>query len=207
MKTGAVFAAVGALGNLAWANAGLVVHGHLILFLLSIFMITVVVYVRKGDSGGVGDRGLSWARLGQRLSRLGSPPASSASAEVPRGARSVLWRQRRLPQGRRHIADLRGDLRHDDHRHLYVEGVCGACLEHVVSRRRNGRRLHQRQNCLLTSEDDVEEGVRHRANRRGCIRDDPQHPLTTRPSIAPSIRLLQNRRQDLPRGVGIAVGR
>jgi hypothetical protein len=37
VKTGAVFAAVGALGNLAGANAGLVVHGHLILFLLSIF--------------------------------------------------------------------------------------------------------------------------------------------------------------------------
>ncbi len=53
MKTGAVFAAVGALGNLAGANAGLVVHGHLILFLLSI-LITVVVYIRKGDSGGVG---------------------------------------------------------------------------------------------------------------------------------------------------------
>jgi hypothetical protein len=31
--------------------------------------------------------------------------------------------------------------------------------------------------------------------------------LTTRPCIAPSTRLLQNRRQDLPRGVGIAVGR
>jgi uncharacterized membrane protein YfcA len=31
VKTGAVFAAVGALGNLAGANAGLVVHGHLIL--------------------------------------------------------------------------------------------------------------------------------------------------------------------------------
>lgn len=206
VKTGTVFAAVGALGNLAGANAGLVVHGHLILFLLSILMITVVVYVRQGDSGGVGDRGLSWARLGQRLSWLGSPPASSASAGVPRGDRSVLWRQRRLPQGRRHIADLRGDLRHDDRR-LYVEGVCGACLEHVVSRRRNCRRLHQHQNCLLTSEDDVEGGVRHRANCRGCIPDDPQHPLTTRPSIAPSTRLLQNRRQDLPRGVGIAVGR
>ena len=38
MKMGAVFAAVGALGNLVGANAGLVVHGHLILFLLSIFM-------------------------------------------------------------------------------------------------------------------------------------------------------------------------
>jgi uncharacterized membrane protein YfcA len=37
VKTGTVFAAVGALGNLAGANAGLVVHGHLILFLLSIF--------------------------------------------------------------------------------------------------------------------------------------------------------------------------
>jgi uncharacterized membrane protein YfcA len=35
-------------------------------------LITVVVYVRKGDSGGVGDRGLSWARLGQRLSRFAS---------------------------------------------------------------------------------------------------------------------------------------
>ncbi len=56
VKTGAVFAAVGALGNLAGANAGLVVHGHLVLFLLSIFMITVVVYIRKGDSGGWGLR-------------------------------------------------------------------------------------------------------------------------------------------------------
>ena len=87
-----------------------------------------------------------------------------------------------------------GTFCNDDRRHLYVEGGCGACLVHVVSRRRNGRRLQQRQNCLLASEDDVEEGVRHRADSRGCTRDDPQHPLTTRPSIALSTRLLQNMR-------------
>lgn len=56
VKTGAVFAAVGALGNLAGANAGLVVHGHLILFLLSIFMNRGCLRTERGLRRGWGPR-------------------------------------------------------------------------------------------------------------------------------------------------------
>jgi len=56
VKTGAVFAAVGALGNLAGANAGLVVHGHLVLFLLSIFMNRGCLHTERGLRRGWGPR-------------------------------------------------------------------------------------------------------------------------------------------------------